>query len=405
MREKFQKKIISGVMTLNVLGGNNAPLPVFEQEDVAHVRSASQKTPAILGVDFMHATGKSTTESWFISYTEATLAMAKEIYDLGGIPTYSWHWRDPSQKTNSFYSGGDGPTDFDFTAACVDALCASWNTNSNIYKEMTRDIDIIAGYLKTLQTQGVAVLWRPLHEASGGWFWWGAKGAVPFKSLYKLVYDRLTNHHGLNNLIWVWNSDGSDLSWYPGNDYVDIIGRDFYYYPRETNHASLIGEFETIKNVFGTSKMISLSEHGSVPYPENLIADGADWSYFMPWYGDYVTQDNSVSDWDKIMNHDYVITLEDMPGWANYSVGLAPPPKNPFNSVRYENGALHFSQTVLAEVSIEVFDLKGTSVGVLYRGALSAGEHLFSLRNYSKGVYFVRVKTALQNKTVRVSVP
>lgn len=62
MREKFQKKIISGVMTLNVLGGNNAPLPVFEQEDVAHVRSASQKTPAILGVDFMHATGKSTTE-------------------------------------------------------------------------------------------------------------------------------------------------------------------------------------------------------------------------------------------------------------------------------------------------------------------------------------------------------
>ena len=80
----------------------------------------------------------------------------------------------------------------------------------------------------------MALLWRPLHEASGKWFWWGAKGAAPCKALWNLMYDRMVNHHGLTNLIWVWNSDGADYEWYPGDDKVDILARDFYYYPRET---------------------------------------------------------------------------------------------------------------------------------------------------------------------------
>jgi len=64
--------------------------------------------------------------------------------------------------------------------------------------------------------------------------------------------------------------------------------------------------------------MIALSENGSVPSPENMIADGAGWSWFMPWYGNFVTQANTASDWNNIMNNSYVITLEDMPGWDSY---------------------------------------------------------------------------------------
>ncbi len=44
---------------------------------------------------------------------------------------------------------------------------------------MVRDIDAIASLLKRLQDHGVTVLWRPLHEAAGGWFWWGAGGPGP----------------------------------------------------------------------------------------------------------------------------------------------------------------------------------------------------------------------------------
>ena len=77
-----------------------------------------------------------------------------------------------------------------------------------------------------LKAAGVPILWRPLHEAGGKWFWWGAKGADACKKLYDIMRDRLINHHKLDNLIWVWSTPESD--WYPGNEKVDIIGYDNY---------------------------------------------------------------------------------------------------------------------------------------------------------------------------------
>jgi len=324
MQENFQKKVISGVMTGEVLDGNNT-VKLNNQKEVSHIRSSSNnKTPALVGFDFMHGTGKEFKggNTWNRQYTAATISLAKELYERGGIPAFCWHWRDPLKNSEGFYSpssSGSDKTDFDLTKACSSTSCTAWNTSSNEYKGIIEDIDIIAGYLKELQDAGVAVLWRPVHEASGGWFWWGAKGAAPLKLLYKLIFDRLTTEHGLNNLIWVWTSEGADYDWYPGDKYADIIGRDFYYSDNTSvNHASLIGEFEKLKNLFGTKKIITLSENGSVPFPDNMKADGASWSYFMPWYGDFVTKATPAADWSKIMNDSYVITLESMPGWDSY---------------------------------------------------------------------------------------
>jgi len=80
--------------------------------------------------------------------------------------------------------------------------------------------------LKRLQDAGVPILFRPLHEAEGAWFWWGAKGPEATKELWLLLHDRLTNHHKLNNLIWVWNS--LLPAWYVGDDTVDILSADVY---------------------------------------------------------------------------------------------------------------------------------------------------------------------------------
>jgi len=347
MQENFQKKVISGVMTNEVLNGNDA-VTLYEQAEVKHIREKSgNKTPVLVGFDFMHGTGKEFQDAnggWFKNYTDATISLAKELYQKGGIPAFCWHWRDPLKNEIGFYSstGSGDKTTFNLTNACTNSSCTDWNTNSNEYKGIVEDIDIVAGYLKQLQDAGVAVLWRPLHEASGGWFWWGAgKKAEPLKLLYKLVFDRLTTTHGLNNLIWVWTSEGADYDWYPGDEYADIIGRDYYYSNNmEVNHASLIGEFEKLKNLFGTTKMIALSENGSVPFPENIKADGANWSYFMSWYGNFVTQANTNADWNTIMNDSYVITLEDMPDWANYEIS---PILNPQLSINKSHPINYYS--------------------------------------------------------------
>ncbi len=422
LRENFQDKIISGVQT----GYDLADITeLFNQSEVNFVFNSSGKRTAVVGFDFLMGTGQATEagNTWYKSFNDNSIQLAKELWQKGGIPTFAWHWRDPSLETCSFYTdtkNSEGSNDecvkqpngvkgtrFSIKDACADANCAAWNTSSDAYKNMVRDIDIIAGYLKELQDAGVAVLWRPIHEASGGWFWWGRDGAVPFKLLYNLLFEKLVNEHNLNNLIWVWNSEGgTDEAWYPGDDKVDIIGRDFYYYNVPTkNHASLIGEFDKIKNAFGTDKMIALSENGANPYPENLVEDGAGWSWFMTWNTGHTgigsSEHNTAADWNLIMNHDYTITLEDMPGWDNYNKIASKNILSQKTNISVFPTLIRESVNIQCEkgFSIQVVDSRGK---VIASAKAAAGLTTLSSLNWAKGVYFISVSGKNTLKTFKV---
>jgi mannan endo-1,4-beta-mannosidase len=161
-------------------------------------------TPAILGVDLMDYTLSRTSRGASSMDVEHALNHSAN----GGIVAFVWHWGAPvglydtpeQRWWSGFYTAA---TDFDIDAALVDT------SNAN-YTLLMQDIDTIAVQLKKLRDAGVPVLWRPLHEAEGGWFWWGAKGPEACKKLYRILYDRLTKVHGLDNLIWVWNSVSPD---------------------------------------------------------------------------------------------------------------------------------------------------------------------------------------------------
>jgi mannan endo-1,4-beta-mannosidase len=165
------------------------------------------------------------------------------------------------------------------------------------YKDVMRDIDAIAVQLKRLQTAGVPVLWRPLHEAGGTWFWWGAKGANVAKTLYYMMYDRLTNYHQLNNLIWVWSSPEPD--WYPGNDKVDMIGYDSY--PGAYNYSSQKAVFNQLYSIVNGEKLIALTETGPIPNINQSLADDVPWLYFLAW-NDLVASQNSTAHIQEVYN-------------------------------------------------------------------------------------------------------
>ena len=284
LRDNYGKKIISGVMT----GASMA--------EINWLKTNVGQEPALIGVDFMHCFRN---YNWYNNNEPGN--DAKNYWDRNGIPTICWHWRDPSRLTEAFYTKD---TRFDVSKINDPA--------SNEYKAMIKDIDSAAGQLKRLQDMKVPVIWRPLHEAAGGWFWWGAKGAQPCKKLYQIMYDRMVNYHGLKNLIWVWTREPGDDAWYPGDDMVDIVGRDLY---RDGDHSSQKTEFNNLNTLYGKKKMITLSECGSFPDPDNLVSDGAAWSWYMPWYGNYTTSAtyNSIDLWKKTFSHSYVITLDKMP--------------------------------------------------------------------------------------------
>ncbi len=415
--ENFGKKVISGVMTNNVMlnDGHYTPCSLANQTELAWIDSVSGKTPALIGFDFLHSTGLNSDQQWHQGYTAATIAMAKTLWAAGGIPTYTWHWMDPSGTVEAFYSPSttNTSTDFSLNKAFKDSTTyAAWDSTSTEFKAILRDIDSTANHLKILQDAGIAILWRPLHEAAGKWFWWGYKGAAPCKALYRLMFDRLVNYHKINNLVWIWVSDesGDALDWYPGDDYVDIVGRDYYYDPRQANHSSLVGSFENMKSIFSAKKLIALSENGSIPYPDSMVADGSNWSWFMPWYGDYTmdgwAHDNTAEDWNLIMNNDYVITLDKMPGWDNYTENLQThytvqaKPK-----LVLKGKSLSLTLATSGNFSVELFDLSGNRIARLHKGPLSAGIHEFPIGTLPTGVYVTKMQGKSTYWATTISIP
>ena len=371
--ENFGKRTISGVMTERPFENNGqyTPQDFTTQTELSYINKASGKNVALVGFDFLHTTGKSSEEQWYQGYTQS--------------------------------SGNTPYTEFSITKA-YESEAKKWKTESDEYKAIVRDMEIVADSLLTLQKEGIALIWRPLHEASGAWFWWGTDGAEPCVALYKLMFDTFVNKKGLHNLIWVWTTDEATdaLDWYPGDEYVDIVGRDYYYYPREANHASLISSFEKVKEMYGAKKIVTLSENGSVPYPDSMKADGANWSWFMPWYGDYAMEgwanDNNAESWNTVMNNEYTITLEDMPGWDKYKVepvGNKPTaPTVAESKVDVSGNIVSFTAAKSGNVSVDVFGMNGKRIATLYNGTIMAGSNSFSLENMPQGRYIVRVKTA-----------
>ena len=187
------------------------------------------------------------------------------------------------------------------------------NPNGNDYQLILRDIDAIATQLKRLQSANIPILWRPLHEAEGGWFWWGAKGADACKKLYTLLFDRLTHYHGLNNLVWVWNSVNSN--WYPGNSVVDIVTTDIY--SSAGDHSAQQISYNNLKSLSGDTKLIALGEVGSIPDPVNTRPVGANWAYWVVWNGDFIkgTSYNPLQYKYNIFSSAYILTRDEISGW------------------------------------------------------------------------------------------
>ena len=124
----------------------------------------------------------------------------------------------------------------------------------------------------------------------------------------------MTNYHHLNNLIWVWNSIEED--WYPGDEYVDIVSFDSY--PGDYNYSPMSSPYEALKELSSNKKIISIAENGPIPDPDLLPLYHANYSWFSTWNGDVLKNQNSKEHLKKVYNHDYVITLDEMPNLKTY---------------------------------------------------------------------------------------
>ena len=319
-------KTVSGMMTGDVTSSTLKELP-----DVTAFYEKTGKYPALVGFDFLFATGVKASDTWYQSYTQMALEAAKDLWNQGGIPAFTWHWKDPSDQIDAFYtkSGNDKEyTEFDFTQGFTDPSCTAnctWNTSSETYQQLVSDIDEIADMFLGLQDAGVAAIFRPLHEASGKWFWWGTKGGAAFQALYNLVYDEMVSVKGVNNLVWVWNPEYSnDIGWNPGASKYDVISLDIYEaWDYSTKYTKAYSELSTN---FGSDKILAVSENGSIPDISVMKSNNIAWSWWMPWYqtwnGNFLDQTVDAV-WKANLESACTINLENMPGWNSYTLSTS----------------------------------------------------------------------------------
>lgn len=255
------------------------------------------------GTDYFDISGDYTlviTEDILKSLQEGGLIIGGHDYTAVAVYLESNGTALDPNKDYAFYKAD---TEFDAANATVEG---TWEN-----KVFTEDLKNAAAYLKLLRDADIPVLWRPFHEAAGGWFWWG-KDAASFKSLWIAMFNYFKTE-GLDNLIWVWTTEGNDSDWYPGDQYVDIVGRDVY--NKET--ADCVSEYTSIAGNYG-NKIVSLSECGTVGLISEQWASGARWSWFMPWY-DGTNEDGSPvvhadeAWWKDAMSQEFVVSREDLP--------------------------------------------------------------------------------------------
>ena len=268
----------------------------YNINDAEHIHEAGGKYPKINVFDFQHF-----DQSW-INYRTPT---AKLWHQAGGIVSFMWHIHMPTnafveQKPDweGFYIHSEMPCHI------LPSRCATEGTlENNIFQ---RKLEGVANLLLYYQSQGIPIIWRPLHEASGKWFWWGAEDGEAYKQLYRYMFNYF-REAGIHNLIWVWTSEMGDDDWYPGDEYVDIVARDGYP-DNNTTHISQSADFQRLRQAH-PNKMTALPECNSVPSWENMQHDNALWLFVAPWCGGCAfDHGNNVSFWRQFLSNENVIT-------------------------------------------------------------------------------------------------
>ena len=374
-----------------------------QQDDVEYVLAQTGKEPAIASFDLIeYSPTRVANGSKPGRPSEAIIDWAKKG-EGRGIISLMWHWNAPTDLINQapdklwwsgFYTRA---TTFDLTAALADK-------NSDRYKLLLSDIDVIAVQLKKLQAADVPVLWRPLHEASGGWFWWGAKGSGPFKELWRLMYDRLTTYHNLHNLIWVYTTtDTFNADWYPGDQYVDVVGMDIY----ADASSNLSGNWGSSLAPLNGKKLITLSETGNLPNPDKVRGFGTWWSWFAVWTGNDYIKKQPVDLLKAVYTDKDVITRDELPDWR-YVAPLITAVEPPFqlalmgNPVQGNQVNLEIKGAQDIPLTFRLTNLLGHNLSeqtVVPAAAIS--QHQVPLTTQA-GVYLLQVSSQVGTRTFRI---
>jgi mannan endo-1,4-beta-mannosidase len=305
LQSTYGKSVIYGQAT------NHGP-GVGEYPNVVGDYQASGKYPALISLDLFGWN----PPHWGDSYrtvVQAYIDGARKWYmDRHGLVTMQYHWGNPLIPNGTPWVRN--PKD----APHVDVgRLVTPGTDEN--RAAMEDLNRTADAMQLLADARVPILFRPLHEIDGGWFWWTDR-AKPENTaaLWRMIFDFLVKKRKFHNLIWVYSAgdQGDPLEYrrrfYPGSNYVDIAGIDVYsdQVHKDFHTDAYQAQYDLMTNL-APGKMLALCECDAVPNPEVMSKAGPKWLYCLPWSAP--GKDNPIPWVKQVMNDPLMITLDRLP--------------------------------------------------------------------------------------------
>ena len=236
------------------------------EEGSSDVKSVCGDYPAVISFDLGHIELGDTVSLDNVPFSKIRQEILNQ-YKRGGMSSLSWHLRNP-------LTGGDS-WDVSDTTVVKSVLPGGSN-----HEKFTGWVSKVSAFINSLQTEDgvkVPVLFRPWHEHTGSWFWWGEKLCTPeeYKALWQMTVDIL-REDGVNNALYAY-SPGSEpqdtvqyLKRYPGDDLVDVIGFDTYQFDRDSYIANLEKSLAIIDSIGKVhNKIIAITETGYEGIPDS----------------------------------------------------------------------------------------------------------------------------------------
>ncbi|ORX72598.1 hypothetical protein BCR32DRAFT_272233 [Anaeromyces robustus] len=288
--DNYGKKIISGQASkAGRFGDEN------EGDEIDYIRKTTGKTPALWNTDFIFES-KDVRDAFTNSNYLEDGKKWWEKYNGKGIMAIQWHWNMKGNEKDTTYSFYSKETTFNIENGIIE--------NTWEYNKIIADIDHIASLLKELQDINMPIIWRPLHENDGDWFWWGGKEhSKACAELWILLYKKLVYEHKINNLIWLWNGKLDENT---PIDYIDLIGIDIY----SKTHGTQRNKYLEYLNYFNRTKMVVLSENDSIPNIDSCVEENVWWGFFMTWNMEYILTEeyNDKQFLNSVFNSPYLFS-------------------------------------------------------------------------------------------------
>ncbi len=235
------------------------------EEDRSDVKSVCGDYPAVISFDLGEVELGGSHNLDKVAFDTLRKEIVKQ-YQRGGMISLSWHVRNPK-------TGGDAWDVSDTTV--VESVLPGGECHAK-FAEWLGSVADFLNSLKTPDGTKVPVLFRPWHEHTGSWFWWGEKLCTPdeYKTLWRMTVDSL-RVHGVDNALYAYSTgcEPQDttqyLVRYPGDDLIDVLGFDSYQSDKDTFVEMLnrmLGIITTLGNTH--DKVAALTEAGYEGIPD-----------------------------------------------------------------------------------------------------------------------------------------